>query len=451
MLDVTAPLYCPNVRLVAFSLEGYRRFVAKTSVKLHGDLVAFVGPNEAGKSSLLWALAHLHKTGAFDPNERPRRTNLEPKLTWHFQLEAADREALESVPDTGHVERAVVTKKADGTKTWHFEPRRPRRNRGNREAAAQLLKPQRDNRALREADADEDSEFRLEDFDRALETLEADVENFEAGHLDGLRDMTRHIRDVEYGGPREDPDEGTQEGEPVDHAALRDEWESHRDAMARALEEVVAEEATPSPWRLAVDALQGRLPRILLLSDEDRALASQYDLTEIGDPAPGALGHLASLADLDLIALRNEATAEAVPDVATRRNAANRNLLAAFDQAWNQQGIAVQIEVQGTILHIQATTPEDAGLSDIGERSDGMRWFAALLAYAHGWHDQPILLVDEIERHLHYDAQSDLVEVLAKQEFTSKVTTRRTRSAAFRTISEPAFVSSSRSMQQPPD
>jgi predicted ATPase len=118
--------------------------------------------------------------------------------------------------------------------------------------------------------------------------------------------------------------------------------------------------------------------------------------------------------------LRSEAMAGAVADVTTRRNAANANLTAAFEQSWNQQGIAVQIEVQGTILHVQATTPEDSGVSDIAERSDGMRWFAALLAFAHGWERQPILLVDEIERHLHYDAQADLIEVLSKQEFTSK-------------------------------
>src|SRR5262245_25987476 len=69
------------MRLIAFSVEGYRRFVEKTSVKLHGDLVAFVGPNEAGKSSLLRALAHLTDQGEYEPNERPRRTNSEPNLT----------------------------------------------------------------------------------------------------------------------------------------------------------------------------------------------------------------------------------------------------------------------------------------------------------------------------------------------------------------------------------
>lgn len=50
-----------------------------------------------------------------------------------------------------------------------------------------------------------------------------------------------------------------------------------------------------------------------------------------------------------------------------------------------------------------------------------MRWFAALLAFSHGWSERPILLVDEIETHLHYDAQADLVDVLSKQRFTAKV------------------------------
>lgn len=61
---------CPAMMLVAFSIEGYRRFVAKTSVKLHGRLIALVGPNEAGKTSLLTAIAHLDKPESFQPTER---------------------------------------------------------------------------------------------------------------------------------------------------------------------------------------------------------------------------------------------------------------------------------------------------------------------------------------------------------------------------------------------
>lgn len=404
------------MRLIAFTVEGYRRFVARTSVKLDGDLIAFVGPNEAGKSSLLRALAHLN-TEPFAPNEHPRRTKVEPTLTWHFRLEEADKALLASIPDTSHVERAVVTKRSDATLQWDFEPRRPRRDRTTRQSVAALLSDSSDSPFLRAVDEDEDSGFSLDEMQQVIDLLRSDVENYQPDHFSSLRDLAHTIADAGVPQPPSEGNGDLDEATATNTAA----WAERRDEIVGALEDVIAQEDTPSPWRLTRDSLKDRLPRILLFTDEDRELASEYELEDVADSPPPALHHLALLAGLDLGALRDEAVARSVPDVATRRNAANSKLLAAFNQSWNQQGIAVQIEVQGTILHVQATTPEDAGLSDIGERSDGMRWFAALLAYCHGWSDRPILLVDEIERHLHYDAQSDLVDVLAKQAFTAKV------------------------------
>ncbi len=403
------------MRLVAFSLEGYRRFVAKTSVKLHGDMVAFVGPNEAGKSSLLRALAHLRNEGGFAANERPRRTSLQPHLAWHFQLEDDDKAALSETPESHDVQRAIVTKLGDGSRSWDFEPRRPRRDRSKRIAPIGLMDAFRDVDEVRAADLDEDSEFDLGDFDRARETLDADIEDYDPDDLTRLADLARRVRLVT---PFERTDDDLSEDELAQqHAALA----AARDAVASAIEAVVAGESERSPFDRTVDVLRTRLPSIELFDEADRDLSSEYDLAEVADSPPPALMHLAALAGLDLRALRDEATALQVADVATRRNAVNARLLSAFDQSWNQQGIAVQIDVQGTVLHVQATTPEDSGLSDIGERSDGMRWFAALLAFSHGWSECPILLVDEIETHLHYDAQADLIDVLSKQRFTSKV------------------------------
>lgn len=403
------------MRLVAFSLESYRRFVAKTSVKLHGDMIAFVGPNEAGKSSLLRALAHLHKEGGFDANERPRRTSLEPRLAWHFQLEDDDKALLAEIPDAHDVQRAIVTKRGDGSRSWEFEPRRPHRDRSKRAEAMELMVALRDLEEIAAADVDEESEFDLGDFDQARETLEADVEDYGPDNLAGLADVARRVRMVASVEPS---DEDESDKDQIEKSA---KFEAARDAVADAIDGVVTVESERSPFDKAVNALNGRLPSIELFNEADRDLSSEHDLVEVAGSPPRALMHLAALAGLDLGALRDEATAHLVADVATRRNAANGRLLSAFDQSWNQQGIAIQIDVQGTILHIQATTPEDSGLSDIGERSDGMRWFAALLAFSHGWSKRPILLVDEIETHLHYDAQADLVDVLSKQRFTSKV------------------------------
>jgi predicted ATP-dependent endonuclease of OLD family len=56
------------VQLFKLDLIAYRRFL-RASAQLHGKLIALVGPNEAGKSSLLDALIHLNDEGAFDSRE----------------------------------------------------------------------------------------------------------------------------------------------------------------------------------------------------------------------------------------------------------------------------------------------------------------------------------------------------------------------------------------------
>ena len=47
------------MRLVKIRIAGFRRFKDAT-LNLDADLIAIVGPNEAGKSSLLQALTYLN-------------------------------------------------------------------------------------------------------------------------------------------------------------------------------------------------------------------------------------------------------------------------------------------------------------------------------------------------------------------------------------------------------
>jgi energy-coupling factor transporter ATP-binding protein EcfA2 len=401
------------VRLISFTIEGYRRFVERTSVKLYGDVIALVGPNEAGKSTILRALSRLGDDDPFDTTDKPRRTKAEPKLEWQFELDAEDKLLLRAVPGTGGIERVRIVKRSDGSRAWSFEPNAPRRDRGVRAAAAALVRKYlltigRLPAAFRE-NAGHDAGAQA-----VLDLLDADIENYPEVDLDELRTYVQALRSMSV-------DDGGDVGLPgAVHKALSRVVPS-RASAANALADVIELETRPSPRQLAIEALTKRVPDVLVFEEEDRALLSEYDLFDAVTNTPAALRHLAALGDLDLKALTREANTGAIADVATRRNACNARLQQVFAENWNQQGIAIQVEVQGTTLHIQATTPEDSGLSDIAERSDGMRWFAALLAYAHGWTNKPILLVDEIERHLHYDAQSDLIGVLSRQEFSSKV------------------------------
>lgn len=80
----------------------------------------------------------------------------------------------------------------------------------------------------------------------------------------------------------------------------------------------------------------------------------------------------------------------------------------------------------GGKIRIYASHPDGEDLSPITERSDGFRIFIAMLAHIKK-HDMssnnhpPILLIDEIENHLHYNAQSNLINFLSEQKIASQI------------------------------
>lgn len=410
---VATPWHAQRVKLIGFTISGYRRFLHASSLKLHGDMIAIVGPNEAGKSSLLRAMAQLNERQAFSADEPTRRHKVETKLVWQFELSSDDRTALVDIPEASGVRSVRISKEGDGTKrNWTFLPSKPVRDLSPRQAAALAFETVR--ASLVNA-SERDERLAPDALQEASEALASESESLASGELDRVAEIATAFGDLAIllKTDAEDP-----AGEIAPNFGV--EVGTLESVSSNLLEFVVLERA-PVPSRRCISALDPRIPEIVFFARSDRELASEYDLTQVAENPPSALDHLCHLAGLDLVALRDEVAAGTIADVSTRRDAANRELRRAFAEAWHQVDVAVQIEVQGTLLHVQATTPGDLGVSTISERSDGMRWFAALLAYAHGWSRKPILLVDEIETHLHYDAQADLIQVLAQQDFTSKV------------------------------
>lgn len=399
------------MQLIAFTVAGYRRFAEPTSVKLHSDLVAFVGPNEAGKSSLLRALSHLNHDEPFDRSEIPRRSpGKGPNLKWQLQLDATDREAIREHYGAENIERITVEKAGDSPRTIEFSPSGPSRDPRVQRKFVE---------AMRESDglARQMAEYAAIAID-AVREIESRLIGSDGVQTEDYQVLADFITGLESAALMI-------EGGNVDAAAFDSRGLSSGPGKLRSLalatQALVEQLQAGDPALLASQTLLARLPELRLLNAADRDLRSEYDLElEAENPAP-ALAHLARLADLDLVALRQEARDSSHADVSTRRNQANRRLMEVYNESWNQDQIALQLEVQGTLLIVQVTTPRDEGLSSIDERSDGLRWFAALLAFTHGGRGKPILLADEIETHLHYDAQADLVDVLARQAYTSKV------------------------------
>jgi predicted ATP-dependent endonuclease of OLD family len=406
------------VRLISFTVKNFRRFVEPTSIKLHGDLIALIGPNEAGKSSILQGLALLHSDEEFARTDEHRRSGTTPELSWCLQLEDDDKAALADIPEAASVHRVVITKGEDGTRRWAFFPHEPVRERESRTATIDVIVRFLRSPGIEEVPRDEEDDF-VGKLQALVDDLALDANDLGPATAQALAAAGAQIETLDLGFTRADVETEDDDETVIAKRSLLD----LRDQLAHDLTTQARREAGANPAVRARKLLAERLPGMVAYTQEDRDLHGSYDLEVVADDPPPALKHLRALAGLDLVALRQEIRDGLRADVATRRDRANRTLRRAFDQSWNQQKVALQIDLDGTTLFIHAISLDatDAGLSDLGERSDGMRWFASLLAFVHGWVGRPILLVDEIETHLHYDAQADLVNVLGRQEFTAKV------------------------------
>jgi hypothetical protein len=117
------------MRLVSADLHGYRRFAEPTKIDLYDRLIAIVGPNEAGKSSILQALDEIDTSNPIPPEDLTRRGEVAAnrvvvKLRW--LVEPADRAAIAHLHSGSDPKRAywlVVSKQADGRRLLAVEPR----------------------------------------------------------------------------------------------------------------------------------------------------------------------------------------------------------------------------------------------------------------------------------------------------------------------------------------
>lgn len=198
--------------------------------------------------------------------------------------------------------------------------------------------------------------------------------------------------------------------------------EGQNPGIEQKLRKVAELEGIEHPRDEARGALQPIIPRFVRFEPEVRELANEYDLAVLAANPPPALRNLAELAGLDLEVLLQEIQNDLTGNVEEVVESAKQELKRQFS-AWTQEPpVTVTIDTSGTRLLIHVKSGSGKPMK-IGERSDGLRQFVALVALTAGEGHivPPILLIDEAERHLHYDAQADLMGVLVSQTAASQV------------------------------
>ena len=372
--------------LALFSVQNYKRFADQSFVKTPGKLVAFVGPNEAGKSSILQALQHVNNDNTFDRREHPRRSSKSPFLQWTFDLTTSEINGGPKNPEIKSpvYKRLVVKKDATG-RSFSLRPfaAEPNINLDDllRRVSEQISNTESAQKYLASVD----------DFFSFLKAMEPELDR----RTDSIRTQI---------------DEMLTDESLSQNSTIRE--------LSTALDRKIAEAAHRIQF---TDFIKGKIPDFILFGSSDRDLKSEYDLAECVQNTPQALDHLRALANLDLSALLEEVTDGHHADARTRIRQANKVLEGRFTEKWKQQGVCLQIDLDDKNIRVFATAPSDGGLTDIVERSDGMRWFAMLLAFVYGWPETPVLLADEIETHLHYDAQADIINALDSQTSFGKI------------------------------
>lgn len=391
------------MRLAEMTVRGFRRFAEPSKVRLDGRPIAFVGPNEAGKSTLLRALTLLNDDDgeAFDDDDRTRGGEHYVEVRAGFHLEEGDIAAVR------HIEGGTEIRFFEAVKQWNgslvgVPTPPPPHDFSARRALADKLAQAREMSSLQRL-AGSGDQFALDWIDKSVEAMRSDADFI------GTQALS-HLKLLPGAFGRAQALRKVQDQESAELAALSEE--------VQAVVDIEKETPAMTAGRL----LLARRPDFLLFDQPSRQLARTYDLKKHAESPPKALANLARLAGLDLEALLEAHEAGTVSRHTALIEKANRQLDRVFSESWVRPDEVPRLNLQGSVLHLLVRTT-DGNLSRIDERSDGLRWFVALRAFlsAEDSPSKPVLLVDEAETHLSYDAQANLIEVLSKQDVAQKV------------------------------
>lgn len=393
------------MRCTRINFEGYKR-LANTGCNVDGNIIAFVGLNEAGKSSLLEALVWLTDEDAealpVTSMNRSHEVADEARVVWaYYELDGDDLEALsdldfEEPPTTFLLERRRNGSLASGFTPW------PKRDPAPFDTARTRLSSAKKRLASQFAAEIEMDEEEFETADEWATTIDVALTDPDQNWTDEVTETADNL--IKW---LEEVPSTSRSNRPRDERAA---------VALRAVREIATSVHPRDEGRAR---MRKRVPKFVLFEEEDRALATVHPIHEEShrtDLQP-SLRNLLNIADVDIQRLWRFIETNDDSNQESYIEQANENLEEFYRQAWNQANVAVRLKIDTRRLEVRLKELGRRGaVTNIEERSDGLRTFIALSAFlaAQRLTVPPILLIDEAETHLHYDAQADLVGVLLK-------------------------------------
>lgn len=393
------------MRLRSVRIHGYKRFETPSVLYIYGPLVAIVGPNEAGKTSLLRAIEHCSTLASFgrrDFTGRQQPASENVIVSARYLVEGSDVAALDGLLDSKTTYKFYVERRAGETHLRSSLTPRLERDLSPRREAMTSVRRTADAGLLRreEPNADGKADLDLTYEERAIE-LATKVEESGQTLLEDVREGLRTFADE------------------LDEIFVHDRVIE----LGECLRDLATVEERQHPNSEARDRLIARLPRILFFGDEQRRLATNYEWVDHAEPTP-ALANVFALAETDFDDFRSVATdRERRDELQTLERRANRTLQKKF-AAWTQEQLSLAFRSDHEGLQLQIYDHKTLTDVPFDERSAGLRSFVALIAFAARYGaggSKPVLLVDEAETHLHYGGQADLIKVFERQRVAQSI------------------------------
>jgi predicted ATP-dependent endonuclease of OLD family len=398
------------MRLISVHVTGYKRFAAPSTMWVNSPLVAIVGPNEAGKTSLLRAVEHLSReetrfarteyTGRVQPPDNPAIVSA------RFAVEDADRQATGDLldPETGYV-LTLSKSPRDDHAVWSLKPPLYRDAEPRTRVEALARKAVEGELLIKRTPIGDGSDEDIIDtelhdlFATLAQTLADAEEDLETDELQQLRAAVEALQ------AHAEKDQRKPVGE-----------------MLKAADELIPHEAAVNPHDQAGETLLGRTPKFLFFSEPHRTLQTNYEWAD-HETATAALDNLCHLAGIDFGQYRTVALdRERRDELQTMERAANAQLEREFE-VWKQAELSVTFRADPQGLQLQVFDKKALRDVPFDQRSAGLRAFVALFAFAARYATgiPPILLIDEAEMHLHYGGQADLVQVFERQKLAQTI------------------------------
>lgn len=386
------------MRLRNVRVQGFRRFETEESLNITSKLTAIVGPNEAGKTSLLKSIGYFDSDHKISENDKTSLSTTELKLVLTFFLDKDDLSAAGlNVPSW-----LDLVKREDGLVKYAIRPLPGRDIRKRRELLALIKKftKKKSTISVISLDINEPIVLDLSEISNILE-ITSKYNDAQIAKIAGLLKINMP---------------------PIPGAKLDDIQKIAQ--LARSLLDF---EQDHDPHVIAINKLASRVPAILNFTSEYRDITLPYNLMLLDNPDKSIrqkpskpLAEIVRLSGLDLNQLKRA--------IDSNNNAIKTGLLADANEklaelakvAWKQSDAALYLTVDQYELNVLVRNVKDFELKDqfanFSARSDGYKQFVALQIFTFlKKKSGSILLIDEIEHHLHYDAQADLIQILQNE------------------------------------